>query len=346
MSGIFSPITNEHRYFESSINTTPIGTGLTTSDIWVTVPFVNFGKVSRIILTAHNGVGSSSYTGNVTVGLLKDGAASRLTNSPVVGVANSLSVDSRCGVFEFHDTYYEDIYRTRKLYVRINGSIPFQQGLYFNVKVGGTQQQPYWNREWETNYIKPYKGTRIYRQLSNGSIYDLSSELSQNGDPYTFGGSVDTTKPYTVLSNSSEYFYIGSDEKFDTVYFDIPTAYRIGAGNTIVAKEYWNGSAWAPMTKVNDNTSNGQYPNLVNFTDSTGFNFSGALNWITPSDWSVYNLPNDPMVLLRNGINTGAVLPIYIGVVRPKYWIRFSVPGLTQSLSITRVAICAIPQSR
>lgn len=340
MSGIFSPITNAHRYFRSTIDTTPVGAGKTTSDVWVTMPFVNFGKLTRFVLQTQNAIGGSPvYSGNVTVCVLNDGASSRTLMDAPVGVTMPLDASGRIGSFEFNDTYYEDQYRTRKLYLRIHGDVIYQPGLYFNVGIEGKQQQPFWNSDWEINFAKSYKHDRIFRQLSDGTIVNLTNELRQNGNPYTFGGSVDATKPYVVLANQLEYLYIGSDERFDTVYFDIPEAYRLGVGNTVVNKEYWNGTAWTPMINMNDNTSSGQYNDSVLKTDSTGFNFSGVYNWVPAVDWTPYDMPNDPDVILRNGMTTGALLPVYIGVVRPKYWMRFSVPALAQDLAMTWVGI-------
>jgi hypothetical protein len=71
----------------------------------------------------------------------------------------------------------------------------------------------------------------------------------------------------TLLADTSDILYFGRGGTFSELYFDIATA---GAGYNLVW-EYWNGTAWAPLT-VTDGTS--------------GFSADGWVTWTTPGDWA------------------------------------------------------------
>ena len=67
-------------------------------------------------------------------------------------------------------------------------------------------------------------------------------------------------------------FYFGLDQKWDQLWLDIGVP---GVGNYALAHEYWNGTAWALLSGVIDNTSE--------------FTIAGKNNikWTRPGDWAL-----------------------------------------------------------
>ena len=93
--------------------------------------------------------------------------------------------------------------------------------------------------------------------------------------------------PYTVLSNSSDLFFVGiSGRKFDTIYFDLAQA---GSG-LILSAEYYNGTGWSPLT-ITDGTNN--------------LTQDGAITFTPPSDWAETDVNGVTAYWVR--LSTGAV---------------------------------------
>ncbi len=110
----------------------------------------------------------------------------------------------------------------------------------------------------ETLTVKPWVFTSVqYYDSSTTSYVDDTNEAGKVGGT-----------PYTVLSTSSDQFFVGmSGRKFDAIYFDLAQA---GSGLTLTA-EYYNGTGWSALT-ITDGTSN--------------LTQDGAITFTPPSDWA------------------------------------------------------------
>lgn len=124
----------------------------------------------------------------------------------------------------------------------------------------------------------------------------------------TIKGSTETTlqtkeanaDALAFVLTTSDYFYVGSQNKFSTRYFYFGTL-NTQAGTLVV--EYWDGSAWTAVTDLVDQTQH--------------FTRNGFVSWVNESDWQKKaQSPVEPEL----------------------YWIRFTV-GANMSASTSLKAV-------
>ena len=113
-----------------------------------------------------------------------------------------------------------------------------------------------------------------------------------------------------VLNAVGDYFYVGSRNKFESVYFDFETIMSSGTTRTW---EYWNGTAWTAMSLTSDGTSN--WAN------------DGTITFNAPADWT------------RNSVGTTTAR------VGPIYWFRVGTVSGTFTVEPT-LRICTIEQPK
>lgn len=101
------------------------------------------------------------------------------------------------------------------------------------------------------------------------------SVLNRNVTRTILNATETTEKTNTVASSAlafpmttSDFFYLGFKERFTTRYFYFSTANINVCALTV---EYWNGSAWAAVEDLVDQT--------------LGFTRSGFISWINNTDW-------------------------------------------------------------
>ncbi|MBI5126828.1 phage integrase SAM-like domain-containing protein, partial [Candidatus Roizmanbacteria bacterium] len=126
-------------------------------------------------------------------------------------------------------------------------------------------------------------GTTTFKSSAFDNVFNfdgVATWTNNTNEAKTIGGT-----PFTVVSDSNDFFYVGLDHKFATSYFDIATALS-GTGVSLVS-QYYNGG-WVTLT-VTDNT------NI--------FAQDGTITFTAPSDWTATTV---------NG-------------VADKYWVRFSI---------------------
>lgn len=79
---------------------------------------------------------------------------------------------------------------------------------------------------------------------------------------------------FTLLEDTADYTYVGAGSAFGGVSFNFHTP----GGNISLDIEYWNGSAWAALTKSSDTT------------EDTDINVqwvqNGSIGWTAPGDWA------------------------------------------------------------
>ena len=137
-----------------------------------------------------------------------------------------------------------------------------------------------WGRWFSTQLVRWYEDAMQavggWQVLPRTAGADVGAAISDNGGVFTdetadanvVAGTV-VLIPATPVVNDA--FYIGFDYRFEAVVIDVATA---GAGN-VVAWEYWDGSAWAALDDVDDES--------VSFTEVAG---SYEVVWTLPSDWA------------------------------------------------------------
>jgi len=104
--------------------------------------------------------------------------------------------------------------------------------------------------------------------------------------------------PFTLLDASSDYFYFGHRERFNTLYFDLQTPGNYGARTW----EYAKGSgSWGTLTLTSDGTN--------------GFSQDGAVVFSPPSDWK------------QDTVNA----------IAEKFWIRVSVASVSTAATVNQI---------
>jgi hypothetical protein len=102
------------------------------------------------------------------------------------------------------------------------------------------------------------------RQSDNGVFTDFTTAaMNSTSADVTFF-------PASEVANQDS-FYIGHTEQFGAMKLDISTA---ATGTYTIAYQYWNGSTWASLTGVTDNTSS---------LSVTGEN---KVSWTIPGNWA------------------------------------------------------------
>lgn len=152
----------------------------------------------------------------------------------------------------------------------------------------------------------PSMNDRLQRVLSVSSLPEQATGLPVTADRQdithtAYGDQNVPDLPHDFalpLDNSSTHYVMaGHPWKFDQLNFNVTTAATAG---WITNFEYWNGTAWLPLTTISDTTNN--------------FSQSGAVHFAPPSDWSVSKLPDEPAAY---------------------YWLRLSEATMTGSVTFT-----------
>ncbi len=105
----------------------------------------------------------------------------------------------------------------------------------------------------------------IWTQGSDGSYSDQSN-----------AGSAPDGDPVILPQSSNGALYLGKTTKFDAVSWGVAVA---GVGGT-VSWQYWNGTAWSPLTLLSSLN--------VNFTTGNGW-----LSFAAPADWTATTINNE-----------------------------------------------------
>jgi hypothetical protein len=89
-------------------------------------------------------------------------------------------------------------------------------------------------------------------------------------------GSIQGT-PLTLAMTAADSFYIGFHGKFSARYFKMNT---VNANSSVLTVEYWNGSSWAAVDDLIDQTSAGGKTLAQN----------GFVSWVNKTDWAKRSL--------------------------------------------------------
>lgn len=312
-------IVNTHREFEQTI-TSSSGTGST--EMYITIPCPTWSKIADLYLETVTG---SAYTGNITASIYSDGALVKSLGYDNNGITSAAQY-ARYAYFNYNNKYYEDSYYADYLYLRLTGSIVFPSTLNFNVKLHGFKQTPF-NSQYTNNVFKEgfYPSMKVY--YYNGSTYsDITQAMRTNAPASQFGD-----QTYTGMSTTSDILYIGLSEPFSKIAFGLKDANRLGTGNTIIP-EFYNGTTWAAIPTVYDNTSVG--------VTSSRFNYSGTMSLLgmATSGWTKTYLTNEPEYLALLAIQTGYGPRLFL-TAQPRFWVRFRAVYLNKPLNLNSVKI-------
>ncbi|MDP2671879.1 MAG: hypothetical protein Q8O68_00010, partial [Candidatus Daviesbacteria bacterium] len=117
----------------------------------------------------------------------------------------------------------------------------------------------------DSNYL--LSGSKL--NVTNSYFQSVQRDSTGAGSYTDNSTEAKTTKgtAYTVLSGTSDLFYVGTNIPFSSVYFGLA---RNGVGGTGLAAEYWNESAWTSLS-ITDGTSNLTQSGTVTFTPPTAW---------------------------------------------------------------------------
>ncbi|PIS07776.1 hypothetical protein COT78_01825 [Candidatus Berkelbacteria bacterium CG10_big_fil_rev_8_21_14_0_10_43_13] len=160
-------------------------------------------------------------------------------------------------------------------------------------------------------YIEPSRplpsmNDRLQRVYTVSSTPDQAASLPdvtarQDVTHTAYGDQNVPTMPHdftlTLNNTDTHYIVLGHPWKYDQLNFNVTTA---ATGGWQTNFEYWNGTAWLPLTTISDSTNN--------------FSQSGMVHFAPPVNWSVAKLPGDDAAY---------------------YWLRFSEADMTKSVTFT-----------
>ncbi len=133
----------------------------------------------------------------------------------------------------------------------------------------------------------------------NGSTYtDYTNAAKTSAGTSTTAGDVQI---FAVAgATNGDYFYVGSDYKFQQAYFKIVA----NAYSQVVAFEYWNGAVWSALT-VTDNTTN--------------FTVAGTVEFTPPADWATVAVNGATRYWVRfsTSVDPGGSKPLTANHVSP-----------------------------
>jgi hypothetical protein len=112
------------------------------------------------------------------------------------------------------------------------------------------------------------------------ALTDYSADLNDNVPP----GTADVPFAFTAVNDA---LYFGNTSPFQRIRVNIGTA---GVYSASGIWEYWNGSAWAAVPEVYDNTSATVDDGTKSFT-RTG---SRYVQWQIPNTWAAYDIAGSP----------------------------------------------------
>jgi len=131
--------------------------------------------------------------------------------------------------------------------------------------------------------------------------YTSPSVFSYDGATFTDNTSAAATSrgaTFTVLSDTNDYFYVGSTETFTNLNFDF---FTLGVNITLVKEYSKGGGTWGTLA-VTDGTSN--------------MTADGNITWTAPADWATDT----------------------VNAVASKYWIRLSTSSNATTIPLAYVA--------
>jgi hypothetical protein len=125
-------------------------------------------------------------------------------------------------------------------------------------------------------------------QVDESTAPDTYVEMTDEANSATTGDWI--FFPATEAIN--DFFAVGSKRKFREIVIDVGTAGS--GGSTVIAYEYWSGSAWTALTGVVDGTTN---------LKTAGIN---SVTFVRPNDWAAVSLNGEsPLYYVRGVITVG-----------------------------------------
>lgn len=325
MSSSFSYLDNQNKKFRVTVSVPPFVAS--TSTFMVTVnPIPSFCIIHKITLLAS--AMPSTTTVNLTV--LNDGAgwaaaSGNYAKLPFIEGSASAVMASNIAEFQWSSGLeYRDSYRTNCLYLNISNN-SFTAGDTFTVIVEGVQAAPYSLSDCDTTPLIGDNTWRILRVDSSNNVYDLTQQLTRNGNPYGLGSTLENSESFTAFGAASDYLYIGSQRAWSSAMFLVPSYSQNRTAVTFANTA--DGSTWNTTTSVQDNTSNGM--NTV-----SSLSYSGVIKVTSWSAAAPVKLSFDPMTIAENNYNDFTQ-----NIPRPggwfnnpaRYWLRMKFSSITPS---------------
>lgn len=142
----------------------------------------------------------------------------------------------------------------------------------------------------DDKYLTPKGQATSESATTFDSVFFLSGSTYTNNT--TEAGTEEGTE-FEVMSDTSDYLYIGDDAIFSGVKFEFATR----GSNYTLKLEYWNGSAW---TEITANTHS-----LVDGTSN--FEGDGAITWGTLTSWATTTVNSTSRYWIRISTTTTPV---------------------------------------
>ncbi len=144
----------------------------------------------------------------------------------------------------------------------------------YNIMVGYNVQADDNASDSQLNIGNTIKG-RVLTGFDAVKYYDGTSYTKVTDEAKTTGGTA-----YTILADTDDYFYIGSERKFNQVHIDLDQA----GAEVSLSVEYYNGSSWTTLS-VTDGTN--------------GLSQDGVISFTMPDDWSTTNIDGSTKYYIR-----------------------------------------------
>ncbi len=326
MSSSFSYLDNQNKKFRVAVSVPPFVAS--TSSWMVTVnPIPSFCRIDKVTLIA-SGMPSST-TINLTV--LNDGAGWAAASGtpaklPFIESTGSAVMASNIAQFQWTSGfYYRDSYRTNCLYLNF-GNNSFTAGDTFTVIVEGEQMAPYSIADNDTTPLIGDNTWRILRVDSSNNVYDLTQQLTRNGNPYGLGSTLENSESFTAFGAASDYLYIGSKRAWSSAMFLVPSYSQNRTAVTFATTA--DGSTWNTTSNIEDNTSA-----MMNTVSC--LSYSGVIKVTSWSGAAPVKLSIDPMTVAENNYNDFTQ-----NIARPggffynpeRYWLRMKFSSITPSV--------------
>ena len=141
----------------------------------------------------------------------------------------------------------------------------------------------------------------------SGTVHnDYTAELSNYPDD------INTGVTLLDIGSTTAAFYVGGLTKYRSIFINLKTAAASPSTICLLLADYWNGSAWVPLT-ITDGTEGLIGPQRVTMRGS------GVVSWTKPADWALHQLEGE-------------------GSAYTLFWVRFRVS--TTNLTTAPTARC------
>lgn len=130
-----------------------------------------------------------------------------------------------------------------------------------------------------------------FAKVENDGVF---KNLAATGSGYTAAYHLFPTVPVA----GEDYAYFGNPVAFCELAFDIAQAATYDAAG-VLEWEYWDGSAWQPLTLAIDNTHASTKDGSLSFTRD------GAVAFVPPADWQQATVDDQQAFWVRVGIAAG-----------------------------------------